>query len=562
MVMMLRLFSSRLKQGIAVCVFAASVVAQAAEPLRANPDTCLVKISNTAGANATLLPFGVEKFKFNSSPGKYSGVLRLTGSASNGKPRKSVDAETMKYTCRQLKNAFPGLILAASPDYEVSVSATPNDPNFGSLYGMNKIEAPAAWDISTGSSSVLVGVIDTGVDVNHPDLQANIWTNSGEIPGNNIDDDNNGFVDDVHGYDFHNNDGDPTDDNGHGTHCAGTIGGVGNNGTGVVGVNWNVKIAGLKFLSGSGSGYLSNAVRAINYATMMGFDMTSNSWGGGGFSQVMYDAIKEARDAGILFVAAAGNSGLNADIFPMYPAAYDLDNIISVAATDSNDNLAYFSNYGAISVDLAAPGVNIYSTYKNGSYATLSGTSMATPHVSGVAALVLATHPGYGPSELKDAILNNADYIEDLDGLVLTAGRLNAYRSVLNGAVGGSPNPGSGFSLSLQSNGDTSSSSVTYIVPKKLTTFGINVSTASNVTVKLSAGNFSCNLGTFDNSAEWSFSASNSILAKFKRFTFSGQSGNVVKSVEASIIKKSGSKKGSKSVAFAKICNKLGGSVE
>lgn len=561
--MMLRLFSSRLKQGIAVCVLTTSVVAQA-EPLRANPDTCLVKMSNVAGANAAALPFGVEALNY--SPGQRTGILRLTGAASNGKPRKSIDASTMKATCSQLKKAFPGLILSASPDYEVSLNVAPNDPSYSSLYGMKNINAPEAWDISTGSAEVVVGIIDTGIDYNHPDLQANIWTNPGEIAGNNIDDDNNGFVDDVHGYDFHNNDGDPLDDNGHGSHCAGTIGGVGNNGVGVAGVNWNVQMAGLKFLSGSGSGYLSNAVRAINYATQMGFNMTSNSWGGGGFSQVMYDAIKAAGDAGILFVAAAGNSGLNADVFPMYPAAYDLDNIISVAAVDSGDNLAYFSNYGATSVDIAAPGVGIYSTYKYGSYATLSGTSMATPHVSGVAALVLATHPGYGPSELKDAILNNADYVEDLDGFVLTSGRLNAHSAVLNGAVGGSPNPSNSFKITLESSGDVSKSSVGYVYPGVTSTLSVQILSATAVNVRVTAGNgnYVCNLGDVtDSNWERSFRLNKKSLYAFKRFDIEAVAdGSYTKRIEVEAVKPQSVgkvKKLPKSKAFQKICSELGG---
>ena len=222
------------------------------------------------------------------------------------------------------------------------------------------------------SANVLVGVIDTGVDYNHPDLAANIWTNPGEIAGNGIDDDGNGYIDDVHGYDFVNNDGDPMDDNGHGTHFSGTIGGVGNNGIGVAGVNWNVKIMALKFLDSGGSGSTANAVAGVQYATMMGVDVTSNSWGGGGFSQALYDAIDAAGAANIAFVAAAGNNGANNDTSPAYPAAYDLPNIISVAATDDNDELASFSNYGAASVDLGAPGVDILSTLPGNQYGLLS----------------------------------------------------------------------------------------------------------------------------------------------------------------------------------------------
>ena len=220
--------------------------------------------------------------------------------------------------------------LDAQPRREKRVDLIPNDARFSELYAMENtgqtggtpgadISATNAWDVFTGSSSVLVGVIDTGIDYNHPDLAGNAWTNPGEIPGNSIDDDMNGFVDDVHGYDFVNNDGDPFDDNDHGSHCSGTIGGVGNNGIGVAGVNWDVSIAGIKFLSAGGSGSTANAILAVQYAVTIGCDLTSNSWGGGGFSQALLDAINAAGAAGQLFVAAAGNSGLNMDVIAELP---------------------------------------------------------------------------------------------------------------------------------------------------------------------------------------------------------------------------------------------------
>ena len=245
-----------------------------------------------------------------------------------------------------------------------TIDAVPNDSRLGDLWGMNNtgqtgggndsdIDAPEAWDLTTGSASVVVGIIDTGVDYNHPDLAANIWTNPGEIAANGVDDDGNGFVDDIHGYDFVNNDGDPIDDDEHGTHVAGTIGGVGNNGSGVVGVNWTSSIMGLKFLDAGGSGSTANAIRAVNYATLMrqqygvNVRVTNNSWGGGGFSQALRDAINAGANAGILFVAAAGNDESNNDTTPSYPASYDIPSILSVAATDHGDVLARFSNYGA-----------------------------------------------------------------------------------------------------------------------------------------------------------------------------------------------------------------------
>ncbi len=328
------------------------------------------------------------------------------------------------------------------PNRPLSLAATiPRDPKFNQLWGLHNtgqsggkvdadIDALEAWGIQTGNQ-VVIGVIDTGVDYTHPDLQANMWTNPGEIPGNNIDDDGNGYVDDYYGYDFINNDSDPFDDHGHGTHVAGTIAASGNNNIGITGVAWSAKIMALKFLGPNG-GTVSDAIEAINYASMMGAKITNNSWGGVGYSQAMYDAIAAAGAKGGLFIAAAGNSTQNTDITPHYPASYTLDNIISVAATDRNDNLSSFSNYGAKTVDLAAPGSSIYSTIPGGRYTTYSGTSMAAPHVSGVAALVWAENPSMTAQEVKARILNTVDPLASLKGKTVTGGRLNAYNAVAN----------------------------------------------------------------------------------------------------------------------------------
>ncbi|HEX6853534.1 MAG TPA: S8 family serine peptidase [Candidatus Polarisedimenticolaceae bacterium] len=330
----------------------------------------------------------------------------------------------------------------AEPNYILTTGVVPNDPRYPELWGMNNtgqtggtndadIDAETAWNVSTGSSNVLVAVIDTGVDYNHPDLAANIWTNPGEIAGNGLDDDGNGYVDDIHGWDFVNNDGDPFDDNGHGTHCSGTIGGVGNNGIGVAGVNWNVKIMAAKFLSSGGSGSTANAVLAVQYTTMMGVDVTSNSWGGGSFSQTLYDAIAAAGNANIAFVAAAGNNGQNSDTSPAYPAAYNLPNIISVAATDDNDQLASFSNWGAVSVDLAAPGVDVLSTLPGNQYGLLSGTSMATPHVTGAYALVKAVSaPDIPWAQVKNILMSSVDHIPAMAGKCVSNGRLNIFFAI------------------------------------------------------------------------------------------------------------------------------------
>lgn len=344
------------------------------------------------------------------------------------------------------------LIEYIEPNYTISINTTiPNDPSFNQLWGLDNngqsggtpdadIDAPEAWDIQTGNN-VLIGVIDTGVDYTHPDLINNIWTNPGEIAGDGIDNDGNGYVDDVHGYDFANNDGDPYDDNGHGTHVSGTIAADGNNGIGVTGVSWNAQIMGIKFLDANGFGDTFGAIQSVEYATLMGVQLTNNSWGGGGYSQGLYDAIAAAGAAGQLFIAAAGNESNNNDSFPAYPASYNLDNIISVAATDHNDQLAGFSNYGATTVDLAAPGVSVYSTMPGGEYGYLSGTSMATPHVSGVASLIWSQFPNLTAEEVKARILSYTDPIPALNGITVSGGRLNAY-SALTETAPPPPPPG------------------------------------------------------------------------------------------------------------------------
>ncbi len=331
-------------------------------------------------------------------------------------------------------------------DTIVTTEAIPNDTDFSQLWGMHNtsqtggttdadIDAPEAWDLATGSPNIIVAVIDTGVDYTHPDLSPNMWINTGEIAGNGIDDEGNGYIDDIYGIDMVNDDTDPMDDHYHGTHCAGTIGAKGNDGYGVAGVNWDVKIMALKFLNSSGSGATSDAVTCMDYVIDMkqrghNIVVTSNSWGGGGFIQTMLDAINTAGQNGILFVAAAGNNSTDTDQTTYYPQGYDSPYVISVAATDHTDQLASFSNYGLTTVDLAAPGVSIRSTSPGSSFRSLNGTSMAAPHVSGAVALLASLFPNDTPAERKDRILNYVDLIPAMDGICVTGGRLNLFKSI------------------------------------------------------------------------------------------------------------------------------------
>jgi subtilisin family serine protease/PKD repeat protein len=336
----------------------------------------------------------------------------------------------------------PG-VRSAEPDYVLYALATlPTDPDFSKLYGLyntgqtggtnrNDIHAPEAWDITQGSKSVIVAVIDTGIDYTHPDLQSQISINTAEVPGDGIDNDANGFVDDFRGWNFAESTNDPIDRQSHGTHCAGTIGAESNNAKGVVGVNWNVSLLPLKFLNDSGAGASSDAIDAVLYGVMRGAKVLSNSYGGGGYSQAFADAIEQARTANVVFVAAAGNS---ASSTPMYPAAYANANILSVAATDANDKIAVFSNYddGTGWVDLAAPGVDIYSTIPGGNYGYKNGTSMAAPHVSGVCGLVYAVEPGITADDAVAWVKDGVDVKPVLSDMVSTGGRLNAYNTLFN----------------------------------------------------------------------------------------------------------------------------------
>jgi serine protease len=365
----------------------------------------------------------------------------------------------------------------AEPNYIVQVLAVPNDPSFGELWGLHNtgqaggtagadISATDAWDVTNGSSDVIVGIVDTGIDYNHPDLAANIWRNPGEIAGNGVDDDGNGYIDDLHGINAINGSGNPFDDNDHGTHVAGTIGGVGSNGVGVAGVNWNVSLIGLKFLSGAGSGTTDDAIETINYAVALknrGVDIRvlNNSWGGGGFSQALADAISAANDAGILFVAAAGNSATDNDTTPHYPSSYDVPNVLAVASTTRTDALSSFSCFGLTSVDLGAPGSDILSTTPGNTYSVFSGTSMATPHVAGAAALVLSANNTLSVAELKDILMTSGDPIPALAGRTVSGKRLNVAAAL---DEAGPPLPRFNLTLSPASQAINQGQSTSYTI--------------------------------------------------------------------------------------------------
>jgi len=315
--------------------------------------------------------------------------------------------------------------------------SVPDDPGYPLQWAPPIMQASTAWNITTGVRNVVVAVLDSGIDLSHPDLIANTWSNPRELPTNGIDDELNGFIDDVHGWNFVNNTNNVQDGYGHGTHVAGIIGAVGNNGVGITGLSWQVSLMPLKILGDDGLGTVSSALAAMAYVTMMRRDfetnivVSNNSWGATtGASVVMRDAIAAMGAVGITFVAAAGNNASNNDVIPRYPSSYDVPNVIAVASSDSFDNLSSFSNYGPTTVDLAAPGSLIYSTLSGGTYGYLSGTSMAAPQVTGAIALLNAAKPGLTVAETRAAILGSTDTIPSMVGLTVTGGRLN-----INGAM-------------------------------------------------------------------------------------------------------------------------------
>jgi subtilisin family serine protease len=337
----------------------------------------------------------------------------------------------------------------AEPDYAVHITNTPNDPSFGLEFGLKNtgqtvngdpgtagadIRATQAWDVFTGDPNFVIADIDTGLQLNHPDFVGNVWVNPGEIAGNGIDDDGDGYIDDVNGWNFYDGNSNPSDMNGHGTHTAGTIGARGNNGIGVSGVNWQCKIMPVRAFSPSGGGSVSICVSCIQFAILKGVKVSSNSWGSSTFNvQSLHDAIASGAGIGHIFVCAAGNFNQNNDTTGFYPATWSLDNMIVVAATTNEDARASFSNFGLNTVHLGAPGNNVYSTWSGSTYNYDSGTSMATPHVAGAVAMVYALNPSFTYQQVKYRILSTTRPIASLANITVTGGILNLAEAVSPG---------------------------------------------------------------------------------------------------------------------------------
>lgn len=408
----------------------------------------LIRASNRAGAFATLTT------TFNDASARRAfrverlgaGVLHITDKREpNVRVRSAAPITPSRYArgkdlCRRAAfrrlKAQAGGHLTCSPNWAVHATLTPNDTYYPQQYAPSLMQLPTAWGSTVGSHQQIAVVIDTGIDYNHPDLVDNMWNNPLEIAGNGVDDDANGYVDDVHGINSITDSGDPMDDQGHGTHVAGIIGAKGNNARGIAGVSWDSKIIAAKFLDANGMGSTANAIKAINYATALkraghSIVVTNNSWGGPSHSAALAAAIADASSAGILFVAAAGNDSANNDSLSFYPANYSSPNVISVASVQSTTALSSFSNFGGQTVHIAAPGGSIASTMTNNRYVYLSGTSMAAPHVSGVALLAQSQCAGtLSMSLLRGAVVDTGTVLGGLAGKVATSSIVNGAEAV------------------------------------------------------------------------------------------------------------------------------------
>jgi subtilisin family serine protease len=340
-----------------------------------------------------------------------------------------------------------GVIHRSSSDHDIVIEKIPDDPMIESIDWITPADSPfdlglsEAWDLTTGEASITVAIIDTGIDIKHPDLAGNLWTNPSEIDGNGVDDDDDGFIDDIHGYNFWSESGSIQDDNGHGSHIAGVIGAQGNNENGISGINWNVRLMALKFTDAEGAGSTVKAIEAIDYAIGHGARIINASWTIRMDEQqfdaaaLLKKAIRKADQAGLLFVDASGNQfrtgeGLNIDVTPVYPAAFQLPNMITVGSLERLGGMAPYSKYGAEAVDLVAPGDGILSTLPDGKYGYMSGTSIATAFVSGAAALLLSLHPDLSPEDIKSTLISAVTERDTLSGLVASSGSLHVGRAI------------------------------------------------------------------------------------------------------------------------------------
>jgi subtilisin family serine protease len=416
-----------------------SLLARATEvAFRYRPDRILVKPKPGGGLTALA----------SLHAGQGTFVLRSFADLDNLQVIQLAPAMTVEEAITRYYQS--GQVEFAEPDYWIHAALEPDDPQYvnGILWGLHNtgqdggvdgadINAPEGWDIRNSATNVVVAVIDSGVRYTHEDLSANMWTNPGEIPNNGKDDDRNGYADDVYGINALTNSGNPADDYGHGTHAAGIIGAVGNNGRGVTGVAWRVQIMACKFLDNTGNGSVSDAIQCLDYARLKGAKVINASWGDPEYSSALRSAIVRARDAGIVFVAAAGNDNQDTDLTPNYPASFDLNNIVAVTAITRTDALADFANYGFKSVDLAAPGSNIYSTWHTAddAYASSGGTSMAAPYVSGVLALMRAQFANETYKQLITRLLNSTDPIPALQDKCSTGGRINLQKALSPGLI-------------------------------------------------------------------------------------------------------------------------------
>ena len=425
-----------------------------ADQLQATPADQAAKAIMEDNPGLEYLPGRVlVRFKADAPPGLVASARGLIGTADR-KPIKIVpglERLDIGMDVPQAVAYLSGLpfVEYAEPDYVLQAATIPDDVYFGNQWALNNtgqnvvgvigtndadMDMPEAWDTMTGNGNTVIAVIDTGTQWDHPDLAGNIWSNPNETL-NGIDDDGNGYVDDIQGWDFYSHDNNPTDSSGHGTHTAGTICAQGNNGEGVAGVLWSCKIMPLRFL-GNGGGSTSDAVLAIKYAVDNGAKISSNSWGSYSNSSSLHKAISNAASAGHVFIAAAGNDSSDNDgNSSFYPASFGLDSVISVAATDSKDNLASFSNYGSNSVDVGAPGVFIISTNKGSGYTYKSGTSMATPHVAGLVALVQEQNPGWSYQQVINQVLSTVRPVSSLQGNTVTGGIIDAAAALTGSAI-------------------------------------------------------------------------------------------------------------------------------